>query len=486
MDLSISSLFFSIGSQLEENWVKANISLVKLKISLPMASIAPNAFVGPIFETINELEILGGKSEILKLNVFNGLKSIKILKILDSTFTGFERHILDDISDTIVYLEFEQMTPLKPVEISALTGGKPMKNLHTVKFRANLENVIKKNTLKALTNVTVLDFFNCNIEIIEPGAFDDINKSIEIINLSRNSVKGGISYLPDKLFDSLLTSKNLEVKLANNNWNCDCELIYFQKCLKNYPHIFSGEFKCESPDTLKGYNISKGDYFCDSTESSTDATTSKTTISTITTTEEDSNEFISQTCYDSNSNPVDFVNIKARQQIMKIIDLNNGSITVEIEYMQNNLIFIWFSQNNRHSISTYHPIYELNCLSLKNQSITIGNFNKNTAYTLCLSDTKSVTVSPFDCISFVPSYKTSVEHYYVWLPQDVKEIFIGLAVVGIFLSISLGVVIGIFIIRKYPTLLGDHKRIIRVNSHLNRSNISSGILVMPNEYKKNE
>lgn len=489
------SFFFSIGSELSENWLVANISLVKLKISLTMSSIAPNAFVGHSFKTINELEILGGKSEVLRLGVFNGLESIKSLKLLDSSFTGFDSNILDGISDTLVYFEFKQLTLTnKPVEIRGLTGGKPMQHLQEFKLYANLENIIKRNTFKALTNVTTLDLSNCIIESIGDGAFDEINRNVNVINLSRKSTKGGIQFVPDKLFDSILSSQMLEIKLENNNWKCDCQLAYFQECLKKYPKIFSGEFKCKSPDSLIGYNISH-EQFCDSTTTTTtNTTTLETTTSTTTTTtaDDDSNEFISQSCYDSNSNLVDFVNIKPRQQIMKLTDLKNGSITVEIEHIKNNLILIWFSQNNRYStsISTHYPslsfsINTLDCIVLKNRIITIDNFHKNTAYTLCLSDSKSVHVSPFDCISFVPSYRSSDEYDYVWLSQDVKMSFIALAVVGVILNIIFGVIIGVLVIRKYPRFLSDHKRIIKVNN-LSHSKITSGILVMPNEYRKNE
>lgn len=495
MNLDIGSIF-QFGTNLEQDWLGADIKISTLKINIALMSIAPNAFVGEIFENITDLEIEGGQSKVLEIGVFNGLKSLKSLKFIRSTFKGFENGLLDSISDTLTNLTFESLTKgSSPIDVAGLTGGKPMKYLKTVRLDMTLENTIKANTFTALTNVTTLDLKDCTIDTIRADAFEFLNPNIEILDLSRRSTIGGIRSVADGVFDSIITSEKLEIKLDKNSWDCECGLSYLQKTLNTNPTKFSGEIQCFSPPSLRSYNVSTVVLDCDSVESTTSTSTvspdtpsssSSTTPKDIsTTTDKDSNEFVEKECTsksDGLTDPIYNVNIQRRQQIMTVDTLNNGSVSIQLEHVDDNLLLVWFSNNNHNFVHTQTiSVDSLDCVALRNRLVTMDHFEQNVAHTICLMNKKATTVSPFDCVSFT-SRSMDDEVVRVWLTQNLKLSFIGLNVFGFILAVIFGGVIGIVAIRKYPKLLGEHKRIVRVNSHLGSTKCGSGILVMPNEY----
>lgn len=476
---------------MEKDWLAAKIKISKLKIDVPFVSISPNAFVGDIFQNVTELEIASGDSNVLANGVFNGLNSLKSLKMIRSTAKGFDSGLLDSISDTLTNLEIESSTKSSSVDVAGLTGGRPMTFLKSVRLDLNLMNTIKANTFTALTNVTSLDLKECTINTIGAGAFDFLNPNIEMLDLSRRSTLGGIRSVADGVFDRIISSEKLEIKLNQNSWDCECELSYLQKCLNTYPSKFSGQMQCHSPESLRTYNVSTVVLDCGgspttppaTTVTTTDTPSSLTTPTAISSTTEDPSEFVAKECHsgESGADHAYNVNIQRPQQTMIVNTLKNGSVSIELEHADDNLVLVWFSNKNPNYVHNRRISDDnLACLALRKRVITMDNFEPNVPYTICLMDKNAATVSPFDCVSF--TNWSRMDEVGPWLSENVKLTFVGLNVFGFMLSVIFGVIIGIVAIRKYPALLGEHKRIVRVNSHLGSS--KSGILVMPNEYNR--
>ena len=102
---------------------------------------------------------------------------------------------------------------------------------------------IRDRSFYNLQSLTVLEMTGCNLEVLEPAAFEGLDK-LEWLKLNDNK----LTTIPNNM---ALPRKLHGVDLHNNPWHCDCKLKHLMSWLVNYKIPASIEAKCKSPYRLQ-------------------------------------------------------------------------------------------------------------------------------------------------------------------------------------------------------------------------------------------
>lgn len=269
----------------------------------------------------------------IKKGIFNGLENLEVLNVIGTKLKDIEEGILDVLNDTLTEFSLEEslnsgLSQSGPILIDGLTGsGVAMEKLENVTFRYNLKTSILKNTFSGIANVKALDLSNCQISIIEAGAFDSMN-SIEILKLEDNS----LTTIPDVFFSRLLIRNRTQIFLKGNNFDCGCHLMPFKMSLIEHSN-FVGELQCASPQIYDGHTIisSKFDEYCIPPTTSTLAPTSL--------------------CLPSDgSENFNVVSIKPPVHTMEILQTEHDEvILLRGDGINGNSVLVWFSLDDQMS-----------------------------------------------------------------------------------------------------------------------------------------
>ncbi|KAK6473815.1 SLIT and NTRK-like protein 4 [Huso huso] len=156
---------------------------------------------------------------------------------------------------------------LQNIEGGAFLGLSALKQLH---LNNNELKMLQADTFQGIENLEYLQADYNLIKFIERGAFNKLHK-LKVLILNDNL----ISSLPDNIFRfASLTHLDIrgnriqkvpyigvlehigrivELQLADNPWNCTCDLLPLKAWLENMPYnIYIGEAICETPSDLYG------------------------------------------------------------------------------------------------------------------------------------------------------------------------------------------------------------------------------------------
>lgn len=109
---------------------------------------------------------------------------------------------------------------------------------------------LRRDTFRALEQLTNLDLSDCAISNIEQGAFNGLH-SLERLRLNGNK----LSHVPEMTLPLGINLKTLT--LHQNSWICDCNLLPLQTWIRESAQQAPQESEpiCKAPDRLQGRHI---------------------------------------------------------------------------------------------------------------------------------------------------------------------------------------------------------------------------------------
>lgn len=517
MELTLSSGLFEVNQKVDSSWFTANINVSKLDLSLSnIESIESNAFTHASFQTLKYLTLnFYPQKATVPSGIFKGLHALERLEFPNMYLRGFGAGVLDDVATTLKYLLLDGPRSNNAIRIDELFTGKNLTQLETVIISHNLES-LNARSFQSLTAVKELELSKCQIKEIGSGTFDKINLEVETINLDENL----LTTIPSGLVDRFLPLKKLKIPITRNRWNCDCDLVYFKNVLNLDYKLFMGdEIQCKTPAQLNWRSVAETDFCFDpdptpspgpitdpdpsqgpnSTPSPhptsdpnlttphrdppTSPTPTKYPTSTTLTTTTPASEYIKQECHANfdQGYETQYVELKPNNLKMLVEVLQNKTVLIELERVPMDMVLVWFDSEERDIFKSKlikNPIDNMKCIQPIDTEIFLDDLSPGSTYTVCLIDKHTSRMSPFDCVSFaIPDLDK-----FMWISLAYKDLCIGLIAMGIILSMILGAIIGVLVVRGNPAWMRDHKRIVVMENTAQRQ---SEIFVMPFGWDKN-
>lgn len=134
-----------------------------------------------------------------------------------------------------------------------------------------------------------------------------------------------------------------------------------------------------------------------------------------------------------------------------------------------NSALIWFGDTATDTVLDQElSADDIGCIMLSQEENAIGELTPDTTYTFCVFENTSTTVSPFDCVAYyLPPKYVAVADSPVWISKDDQNAVILLGSGAFVFFLWLGVMLGVWLIRRYPKWLKGAKNVIIVDSEGN-------------------
>lgn len=167
--------------------------------------------------------------------------------------------------------------------------------------------------------------------------------------------------------------------------------------------------------------------------------------------------------------------IKCRAYNVQITRISETVLNVFIENPENrvNLVLIWFNDSIVNTVIDYElTTHDISCVIADTENVKVTNLIEDTTYTFCIFESNELTVSPFDCIGYYlwPMGDDNLQNPEdtVWISNDDKTSAI-LAACGIFIAcLWFGLILGVYLIRRYPNWLRGAKNVVVVEGRKNK------------------
>lgn len=426
-------------------WRIGNIELSRFEVNLNgVTNVESNAFSDQAFRFVESLVLTGLQITVFNNGTFNGLTSLRSLRLYALKTYDFTPGFLTGISATLSYLFMNGPGNFRTSnKIDGLTGGIALPSVQLFQITTNLNGSLTSRTFSALKNIRVLVLSDCQIEVITPEIFKPIQSTLQKLYLERNRLKT----IHQDIFNIIFhIQREMFIYLYGNPWHCDGDMETYKNFLRNFAWRFQGaESTCVSPPHLRNVLVKNADIWTDPPET--------TAVSTLDTTVEPPTTeagVINPEC-PSSSLPSDIASIPIRSQTLTLGLSQNekGELMVtQTSHIPSALTLVWFQSDSQ---SVFHQnTTTLNCLSLISFKTVIPNLVLDTAYTFCLIDQSSLLLSPWDCGSY---YHKTPKKITTWLAADNLASVIGGTAIALMLSLLLGTILGVLILRQNPNWL---------------------------------
>lgn len=149
----------------------------------------------------------------------------------------------------------------------------------------------------------------------------------------------------------------------------------------------------------------------------------------------------------------------------------DDTLCVKFEQRLPNYVLMWFNDTLTSTVHDYEMSAEdVSCMMLTQQINYIPDLTDDTTYTFCIFENTTTTVSPFDCVAYYLSpndYNSDSENSPLWFSNDDKTSVTLFGIGAFIIFLWLGIMLGVWLIRRYPNLLKGAKNLIIVNSEGN-------------------
>ena len=216
--------------------------------------------------TINQLRIV-----YLRYDAFAGLNNLETLNIIKMPLARSEPKILEPMAGSLTKLVIQEIgsdSSSNPFIPNDFTGSTPLSNLKSLTLKYNNIKSLNLSSFSGVKALSELNLANSRIEHLGLNTFNFAPSNLRTIQLQNNLLKT----LPNGIFDKLkLGVEKIKINLKNNPWHCDCNLIYLQNKMLEYPIVFQEVPTCWTPDNLRNEEIKFVD-LCPNTDEPTDST----------------------------------------------------------------------------------------------------------------------------------------------------------------------------------------------------------------------
>lgn len=417
------------------NWFDGPEFVKRLDIiNSNISIIESDAFRG--FKKVTQLQLINIPLDKIETGAFNELIFLEILHLTGLKLKRFEPLILQPCSN-LKYFSLEGLDDKSdPIIIDGLTGTGNIASLTEVFITDNnICDTITQKTFVGLTAVSTLFLLRNNIVSIGTDAFKPISKTLMYLNLEYNHLR----VLSSNIFFPLLVNANINYKtilLANNLWHCDCKLIPLKGLMKINSRAFSDDPKCSSPGNFREQSIREST-FCSNPTNTTDSTPSPS----------EQNVYLKCNQYD-NSSVALLKGSPARIRIYKF----NDKITITIENYNRQSVLVVFESMQFGVLKTVNcfKLYENTGYKIKMTLEMETEYQKT--YMICLMNTISNTISPFDCFSYSTYAEDGDDMKLTWLPQRLTYTIIVSFIIAICSALIFGIVIVYVTMKNCPSI----------------------------------
>lgn len=440
---------FSNFITLRPGWfaIKAIIKQITFRDVGKIVEIEPGAFDDCTFRSVSKMELRGTAIKVLQDRALNGLNNLKSLSLYGNThMTAIEENALDPLYqlEEFIMEDHKQLSDLNNV-----TGKIHWKYLHSLILTKNsFRSTIKKPTFKGCNGVKILNLSHSGIDTIGPESFDPMDKTIEVLDLSYNTLK----HLPSGLLANMIRP-NLQLYLGNNLWDCNCAAAELQEYeLNNYRLICDAPLICETPSWQKENQMRNVSLIeCFETTSSTDETLPST--SAFATTTPVTLEYLR--CSNGTSSIPHFIALDTEYQFFNIKQEELGRVSIQIHSPDSSLAMVVINDHD----------YAARCEYDLKKTIFFDSLNPVAGHLFCLIKKTSYATSPRNCLPFHFFNGTNM----VWSRGKI----VITVVCSLALAIVLGAIIGWLLICRYRRVFKS-KNILRCDS--SRNSINSKII----------
>lgn len=310
-------------------------------------------------------------------------------------------------------------------DLNALIHLFPIKSLVTLNLSENsLPTQLNRFFFVNMTNVREILLVNCQIQQLPFDTFHFVRKTIQLIDLSANRL---LKIAPG--FLSTFSEQNLNqltIRFDNNPWMCECvngDLAHQILCLE---HCRASITKRSAPD--------------DENE------------------RPDTDDVIELQCEDlSDSTKTEVVLLKKQTHNITIEPKGESLLGITITGPPNAFL-IWYKDSFAFNMDSDQSIADyMNCNDRQKFELAV---QQNSTYTFCvLTSSEDDAISPFNCLSYYvnPKSSNSIDPELVWITNGQKGMVYGIVITSILVLMFFGILLGIFLIRKYPHLLKEHQ-----------------------------
>lgn len=308
-------------------------------------------------------------------------------------------------------------------DLNTLIHQFSVEKLETLDLSANkMPNQLNRFYFVNMTTLHEILLANCQIQQFPFDTFHFVRNTIRLIDLTGNYLmklaSGFTSSIP------MPTLNQLNVRLDGNPWLCDCTTVSHPErlqCLENCQPSIVGR----SLDDVNG--------------------------------KADADDVVELQCEDlSDSSKTEVVLLK-KQTHNITIEPKGEMLGISVTGPPNAYL-IWyndsfaFNMDNDQSISDY-----MHCNDRPKFELAVA---ENSTYTFCvLTSTDSDAISPFNCVAYYVNPKSSItiDPGLVWITKGQKGTVYAIVISSILVLMIFGILLGIFLIRKYPHLLKEHQ-----------------------------
>lgn len=165
---------------------------------------------------------------------------------------------------------------------------------------------------------------------------------------------------------------------------------------------------------------------------------------------------------------IERLTVQCRQHTIDISIHNEDTLIVKFEQRLPNFVLMWFNDTTTSTVQDYEMSAEdISCMMLTQQINYINELTVDTTYTFCIFENTTTTVSPFDCVAYyLPSREFSInsDDSPVWISKDGQTAVILIGSGAFVIFMWLGIMLGVWLIRRYPNWLKGAKNLIVVDS----------------------
>lgn len=362
------------------DWLLTALKLILLEIDMQRIDfIESDAFAGSAFGSVRTLLLVHFRCLRLEPHQFRGLLQLRMLMFFNLQTDRFIDDYLLDVATTLqeLIVTSTDRAPTTSFHLAGLTSWQ-LATASSVKFMLPLGSAITERTFAGLVAVAYFDLSNCHITAIAAGAFRASERTLLQLKLVNNRLQR----LPAGLFDVVALRPNIEVRLAQNQWRCECghALDTLREYLRQWPTQFADEAVCASPPALRGRSVA----------------------------------FVEQECVSQPASPATNQSFWLRCRHDGHFELDE---MVALHSMTRRKLIVWLSWHTNGSLVVQFQHNE------DPEHVAVFSKTASKISLVCLSDRQrdQLTVSPFECVTFNWPVYAGQRGLRIWLTAGLKE-----------------------------------------------------------------